>query len=107
MESQQKASLEKVSQIDLHGHMPLKYRRKSNSIRTENLQFNTEITKAHQLTSLSSKIQQSRNPKKLPTLYITNPHHFQWWKNFKMHSKVNFPKYNNSEWANRYPKQGK
>jgi hypothetical protein len=62
--------------------------------------------KGHQLTSLSSKIQRSRNPKKLPTLYIANPHHFQRWKNLKMHNKVNFPKYNNGELGNRYPKRG-
>jgi hypothetical protein len=62
----------------MHGHMPLKYCRQFNSIRTKNLQSNTEITKAHQLTSLSSKIQRSRNAKKLSLLYIANPHHFQW-----------------------------
>jgi hypothetical protein len=62
--------------------------------------------KGHQLTSLSSKIQCNRNPKKLPTLYIANPHHFQRWKNLKMHNKVNFPKYNNGELANRYPMRG-
>jgi hypothetical protein len=44
-ESQQKASPEKVLQFDLHGHMPFKYRRQSNSICIENLQSTPKLWK--------------------------------------------------------------